>query len=68
MSLNNLSKQELIDIIHRQAALIDQLTARVVELEKQLAKNSHNSHKPPSSDGLKKQRRTKGSSIRWRIV
>ena len=59
MSLNNLSKQELIDIIHRQAALIDQLTARVAELEKQLAKNSHNSHKPPSSDGLKKQRRTK---------
>ncbi|WP_431027099.1 IS66 family transposase [Lysinibacillus sp. LZ02] len=59
MSLNHLSKQELIDIIQRQAALIDQLTARVAELEKQLAKNSHNSHKPPSSDGLKKQRRTK---------
>ncbi|EIJ36952.1 transposase IS66 [Thiothrix nivea DSM 5205] len=34
---------------------IDQLTARVNELEAQLNKNSKNSHKPPSSDGLKRQ-------------
>lgn len=59
MSFDNLSKQELIEIIHRQAKHIDQLTAEVTELKKQLAKNSHNSNKPPSSDGLKKQRRTK---------
>lgn len=43
-----------IDIIHRQAAQIEQLSRRVAELEKLLMKNSQNSHKPPSSDGLKK--------------
>lgn len=59
MKLEDLSRRELIDIIHRQAAQIEQLNVRVSELEKRLAKNSHNSHKSPSSDGLKKKRRTK---------
>ncbi len=58
MLLENLSKQELIAIIHQQAAVIEQLTARVEMLEKRLAINSHNSHRSPSSDGLKKKRRT----------
>jgi hypothetical protein len=52
MSFEQLFKKELIEIIH-------QLTARVEELEKQLGKNSRNSHCPPSSDGFKKVRRTK---------
>lgn len=34
--------------------LIRQLAARVAELEARLSKNSHNSSKPPSSDGLAK--------------
>ena len=38
MSLDNLSKEELIEIIHRQAKHIDQLTAKFEELQKQLAK------------------------------
>ena len=38
---------------------ITALTNRIEKLESQLAKNSHNSSKPPSSDGLKKKKRTK---------
>ena len=52
---------ELIDLILQQQTLIEQWQARVVELEArvqaladQLAKNSRNSGKPPSSDGLTK--------------
>jgi len=41
-------------IILEQREMIAGLTARIQELEDQLAKNSGNSGKPPSSDGLKK--------------
>lgn len=47
-------------IIKEFTAKIQELTDRIDTLEKQLAKNSHNSSKPPSSDGLsKKNKQTK---------
>src|SRR5579859_1562261 len=39
----------------RQREQITALLARVHDLEARLSKNSHNSSKPPSSDGLKRQ-------------
>lgn len=44
----------LWDIIAQQTQQIVQLTERVAHLEARLAKDSHNSGKPPSSDGLTK--------------
>ena len=60
--------EELLEIIKRQQATIEKLTAeleatnaklakaeaRIAELEEQLHKNSHNSSKPPSTDGYEK--------------
>ena len=40
---------ELRTLVAEQAALIEQLQQRIQELETRLAKNSHNSSKPPSS-------------------
>ena len=37
------------------AQQVTELKARVQELENQLSQDSHNSSKPPSSDGFKKQ-------------
>ena len=55
------SVDELIDLILQQQTLIEQSQAQVADLEAklqaladQLAKNSRNSGKPPSSDGLAK--------------
>jgi len=41
-----------------------QLRRRIEELEGQLAKNSHNSHKPPGSDGPGEVRRTQSERVR----
>ncbi len=52
----------LEQLVEKQSVLIEQLHARIIELEKQTKKNSGNSSKPPSSDGLSKPPRT--SSLR----
>jgi len=44
----------LLDTIAQQSQQIAQLTERVTHLEARIAKDSHNSGKPPSSDGLAK--------------
>ena len=44
------------------------LLARVQELEARLAKDSHNSGKPPSSDGLKRKRRACARAVARRPV
>lgn len=52
--------ERLFEIIEPQQEQIAKLTARVKELEDQLAKDSHNSSKPPSSDGFTRKSRRKG--------
>lgn len=44
--------ERLLAVIAEQQATIVALTARVQRLEEQLARNSHNSSKPPASDGF----------------
>jgi len=53
---NSTEKQleRALEIIAMQSAVIEQLNARIAELERQLGQNSNNSSKPPSSDGFKK--------------
>ena len=52
--LRQLDKEQLIDIILELREQMAQMSARIQNLEDQLAKNSQNSSKAPSSDGLKK--------------
>lgn len=50
---DNLSREELLTLVHQQQAQIDALTLRVMQLERELAaarKNSSTSSKPPSGD------------------
>ncbi len=62
-SLALLSKDDLVALLlareKRHAAEIAALTTRIAEPERRLGLNSRNSGKPPSSDGLKKPRRTR---------
>jgi transposase len=49
--LEDASREELFALVVEQARMIEQLTARVAELERRLARNSRNSSQPPSADG-----------------
>ena len=52
--LKQLDKDVLVALILKQSEQIELLREEVKLLKDQLAKNSRNSGKPPSSDGLKK--------------
>lgn len=52
--LSQLNKDQLIDIILELREIIQKQEERIQALEDQIAKNSRNSSKPPSSDGLQK--------------
>lgn len=54
-----LGEEAVVDLLVRLTEEIEYLHFRINQLENQLAKDSHNSHKPPSSDGFKKIERTK---------
>ena len=59
---------DLKDLTHEQKdALILELVARITVLEEILSKDSHNSSKPPSSDGFKRKpkslRKTKPGAV-----
>lgn len=54
LNLSGLSSSEKDDLILKLYDELKKLQARIEDLEGQLAKNSRNSGKPPSSDGLKK--------------
>lgn len=54
-------EEVVLAVLGNMAATIRVLEARVQKLEDQIAKNSQNSSKPPSSDGLKRTKR----SLRW---
>ena len=52
--LSTLTSDQKDELIRQLAARLSELEARLAELEARLSKNSHNSSKPPSSDGLAK--------------
>lgn len=52
MAGSELSREELLALVEQQARMIETLTARVAELERQVGRNSRNSSQPPSADGL----------------
>src|SRR5215472_7242814 len=45
-----MSREELLALVSAQAEIIEALTQRVAELERQVAADSSNSSRPPSSD------------------
>ena len=54
LSIARTDPEALVDIILALQEQVQALTKRVTELEDRLNKNSRNSNKPPSSDGLAK--------------
>lgn len=58
-AIARMGEDEVIVLVNDLVQAIAILAKRVQELEDKLAKNSNNSSKPPSSDGMKKTKRTR---------
>jgi transposase len=54
LEISKTTPEALVDIVLILQEQVQELTQRVTQLEDQIAKNSRNSGKPPSSDGLNK--------------
>jgi transposase len=54
VSANKPSYDELAALVVELSVRLERAETRIVELEAQLGRNSSNSSKPPSSDGLAK--------------
>ena len=54
LALYKAGPEAIVSLIEYLQENIQQLHERLQEIERQLEKNSGNSHKPPSSDGMKK--------------
>lgn len=59
--LESLSREDLLALVGVQQRQIDELKARVAQLERQLGRNSGNSSMPPSSDVFTKPAKPQGS-------
>jgi transposase len=64
--LDEMSREELLALVLAQAKTIEALTQRVAELERQLAADSSNSSRPPSSDAPWSKQSAKKRSSRTR--
>ena len=58
IAIYNTGQEFVIELLQNLSAENEGLKTRVQQLENQCAKDSHNSSKPPSSDGLKKKKTT----------
>ncbi len=65
LEISKTTPEALVDIILLLQEQVQELTQRVTQLEDQIAKNSRNSGKPPSSDGINK---PKPKSLRKTIL
>ena len=64
--LSHEQKDEIIRMLFPLIAEVRRLSARVAELEARLSKDSHNSSKPPSSDGSAK--KSSSPSVPWPCI